>query len=317
VKTSGNLAKSLDLLPWWAKSSLQGLAGGCVVAHIGAAASPLAFAILPFLDIAAIDRARFLMRESKKRRSVGEAQPTEPGDGTLTGARPSFASWMRPVASICLNGVVALTTAPLIAPHTLSSAKTERSFHSLVAEPVTYGNALELDHEVNRLLRSGTKAEDRYWLTKSQLRTLEKKKSTIKATQERRAEDERILKAAGLAISTKVDFKSYDRILSDIKAISLSPRFDVIIPAAKRMELKRVMAEAETMSSQIEKERLAEKNRLEKIRREQEDAQEHDNLCLTIYRQMIQNVATGLGGEFRDMYLNAGCPSDLSRYIGR
>lgn len=317
MKSFDFINSSASSIPWWIKSSLQGVLSGCVVAHVGAAASPLALTILPLLDIAAIRRALYLIDKSKSNRVAGKIQILPPGGATSPDADLSFSSWMRPAMSVCLNGAVALITAPLIAPHTLSSAKTERAFHELIAQPVTYGNAADLDLRTIKLLRSHPANQDRYWLTNSQLLALEAKRSTIEAMKKRRAEDEQIVKIVASVISTKAGPDNYDRILADIKKVSLSPRYNVVIPVAKRAELNTARVNAETVSAQVQKKNQIERMRLDRLRQEQDAARNHDSLCLNIYRQMIQSVGTGRGQEFIDMYQRAGCPSDLSRYVGR
>lgn len=317
MKLGSDVIQRIKALPWWAQSPLQGLVGGILVAQGGLAVLPLSFLILPFLDIAAISRTRYLLKAFKEKEDALNLYATVRGADPTYDRSILWISWARPIASACLNGFVALTTAPLVAPYSYGAAETQRDFFRLVAQPVTYSNVSYMTKTIEPLLKSEDKAPERYWLKRTQVTALESKLITVNNTTKQYEEEQSIIKAINFAIASKASPSNYQRILVAANNLPLNPRFAIIISKEKATQLKKVQEEAEAVSADVVEKRKVEQARIAKVQAQQQVEQDFDNLCGGLYKEMIINMPTGDGEKFLNKYQEAGCPSDFSRYVGR
>ena len=256
---------------WGLLSALQGLLSGLVVAQAGLGGLPLVLP-LALLDISGWRRALKVQSEYAKR--------IEDRSERLTRS-----SYLRPLASVFINLVVAWVSAPMLAQLSPSGEGTKQMLYSLTAKPTNAKNLTQIEKEIGFLER----APQQYWPSKSQKGLLDKKRSTLAIIADKVDIDKNLRGSVDYVLTGALDRSNCGSVYKLAKDIPSSPRFQKAVTREKRDALLKKLPELKASADSCERLK-AEEERQRVTEQKRKEAEETSKADFDAYLEAMMNA---------------------------
>jgi hypothetical protein len=245
--------KTISTVPWYAQSAAQGFLIGLLLAQGGLSAQWL-LKLLPFLDFAAISRTKYLLSAFKAKE---QALKTSPSKRPEYDKQISWLSSFRPIASVIINGTLAASIAPIVAPYSPFANPTKQYYHRVVSIPATYSSLNSLEKSTRYLLSQ----DQRYWLNEAEVANLTKKKTILQSIKIQLDHDNTLKSNAQYVASTRIDNDTYQRVLDYSKSLQSDSRYDLALTKSLKAAVKAAQPKAQAFANEVERKRKVEEAR--------------------------------------------------------